>query len=219
MKLYSEFTAVASLLLGLSFGVQGVVAEDSKEVVKPVENEVDNKKELSALMKAKDWEGLKKFANKMDDHDRMKPMWLINSASKRGEWGELIALRVDAKKGRFGDAVTADFVDNQIAKLAKITDGAKKYADVALADLKPIKDDMNTLQSYSYHFVKARLSFMAGDKAAAASELVKAKKFVMLLEKEKTKKFYMMVVDGGIEKVAEGSFPDLSELTKGFFKK
>ncbi|BDS07811.1 hypothetical protein NT6N_28510 [Oceaniferula spumae] len=185
---------------------------------KKQEQEAQAKKEFIAklrpLQQAGDWAGVKKLAEGLEDDNSSKFSLLLRAAVMTSNWPDLIALRKDVQDGRFGKRLRPSMIDVSVARESKITEGAKSYSDIVLADDQKLEEDAKPRAVVEHHFTKARMMYMSGQTEGAKKELETAKQWLPKISDSRSKTFYDRLILGALKKVDEGSFPTLSGLLR-----
>lgn len=169
---------------------------------------------LRPLQQAKDWAGIKKLAEGLDNDNSTKFSVLLNAAVQSSNWPDLIALRKDTLSGRYKTKYQPSMIDITVARDSKITDGAKTYSDIALADFNQLEENPSPKVAIEHHFTKARMMFISGQTEGAKKELAIAKQWLEKLTEPRSQQFYNAMVLGAIKKVGEGSFPTTTGLMR-----
>lgn len=163
---------------------------------------------VNKFRKAGDWDGLIAYAEKMDDSERMKGAYLSQALIGKSDWTALLKVRNDAKD-KYGDFKPI-YIDGQAVMMMESGEGAKAYAEAALADQGEI--DPNGKRAVSEYLQKARLLFLADKAEDAKNTLVQAKEALAKMDDPRTSEFYGKVIDGATKALENGEFPSTRKL-------
>jgi len=169
---------------------------------------------LRPLQKAGDWAGIKTLANELEDKNSMKFSLLALVATRTTNWQDLISLRKNITSGKYSKRLKPTMLDSSVTNDCAITEGAKAYSDIALADYATLDTKADPIAAIQHHFTKARLLYMSKKVEEAKKELTATESLLEKLENPRAKSYFSNLVKSAIEKVAAGSFPNSRELMK-----
>ncbi|MBK1831713.1 TlpA family protein disulfide reductase [Verrucomicrobiaceae bacterium R5-34] len=169
---------------------------------------------LRPLQRAGDWEGVKKLAATLDDSESIKFSLTLHADLATNNWPALIATRKDIQNNRYKGRYNTHMIDVSVAREGALSEEAKSYADIALADYAVPNADDKPAKRTEHHFTKARLLYMAGDVASSKKELALAKESIAKIDNQGSAKYYTTVVGNAIKAVDQGSFPDYRKLLR-----
>lgn len=167
---------------------------------------------LQPLQQAKDWDGIKKVAEGLEDKDAMKFGLLAMAATNSSNWQELITLRKNIETGKYADRIKPAMLDSSVVRDCAITDEAKAYSDIALAQYEQIDPAAKPSSAVQHHITKARLLYMSKQVDQTKAELAAADALLEKIDNPRAQAYFSGIVKAAIEKVNAGSFPDFRKL-------